>query len=189
MSELLSQTQFMSFSNHLEEKEELFTNKRSEVFSMGNTQCSGSIGVRSVVNSFNSDDDKVLSRLSDFSEHWRSENITESKIFSEMNVMSKEESPLISRNLSVNKDITSLLTEGSSINAESLLLSDIMFVSSRKSVSEGDFDDKEVVIERFVSFVWIVCITILFVTGTFFFGWSIYSEMRLANVKEDTTSS
>jgi hypothetical protein len=44
-------------------------------------------------------------------------------------------------------------------------------------------------LERFVSFVWIVCIAILFVTGTFFFGWSIYSEMRLANVKEDTTSS
>jgi hypothetical protein len=212
VSELFDQTQFITFSNYLEDKEELFPNERSEMFSVLSKQYTRSICIRSMIghsvdsielsalagkgesgsvsagninNSrpFNSDDDDFLSSLSTFSGYWRTENKNESRTFSKVNEISKQSLLLNS----------SLLTEDSNISAESLLWSNDIFVSGRKSVSdsdsEGNFDDKEVVIERFVSFVWIVCIAILFVTGSFFFGWSIYSEMHLINVKEDTTSS
>jgi hypothetical protein len=58
----------------------------------------------------------------------------------------------------------------------------------RKSGNLFEPRDESLYTRGFADTVWIVCIVVLFITGTFFFGWSTSLEYLLFEVKEEEQS-
>jgi hypothetical protein len=55
----------------------------------------------------------------------------------------------------------------------------------RESSNLFDPRDESIYAKGFTDTVWILCIVVLFVTGTFFLGWSISLEYLFFEVKEE----
>jgi hypothetical protein len=72
-------------------------------------------------------------------------------------------------------------------NEESSLTSST--VSNTESSLAAVLGDERVVIEKYVSFVWIVSIGILFVTGVFFLGYSMHLEVNVLTPRKKGTPS
>jgi hypothetical protein len=56
----------------------------------------------------------------------------------------------------------------------------------RESSNLFDLRDESIYAKGFTDTVWIICIVVLFVTGTFFLGWSTSLEYLFFEVKEET---